>query len=129
MAKEHRIAVIPGDGIGREVMPEGVRVMEAAGAKHGISFQWKEFDWSCDWYKAHGKMCPDDAPQILRRFDAIYFGAVGNPAIVADQLIAAADVARALAERDRRIEELESELRAQRIARQKPSSPPDLSFR
>ena len=66
MAKVHRIAVIPGDGIGREVMPEGVRVMEAAGAKHGISFQWKEFDWSCDWYKAHGKMCPDDAPQILR---------------------------------------------------------------
>ena len=86
--KEHRIAVIPGDGIGREVMPEGVRVMEAAGAKHGISFQWKEFDWSCDWYKAHGKMCPDDAPQVLRGFDAVYFGAVGNPAIVPDHISA-----------------------------------------
>ena len=88
MAKEHRIAVIPGDGIGREVMPEGVRVMEAAGAKHGISFQWKEFDWSCDWYKAHGKMCPDDAQQILRGYDAVYFGAVGNPAIVPDHVSA-----------------------------------------
>jgi tartrate dehydrogenase/decarboxylase/D-malate dehydrogenase len=85
---EHRIAVIPGDGIGREVMPEGVRVMEAAGAKHGIRFHWQEFPWSCDWYKAHGRMCPDDAPQILRQFDAIYFGAVGNPAIVADHISA-----------------------------------------
>ena len=86
--KKHTIAVIPGDGIGREVMPEGMRVMEAAGAKHGISFQWKEFDWSCDWYKQHGKMCPDDAPHILRQFDAIYFGAAGNPAIVPDHVSA-----------------------------------------
>ena len=86
--KEHRIAVIPGDGIGREVMPEGVRVMEAVGAKHGIRFQWKEFDWSCDWYQQHGKMCPDDAPQTLRQFDAIYFGAVGNPSIVPDHISA-----------------------------------------
>ncbi len=62
--------------------------MEAVGAKHGISFKWKEFDWSCDWYKAHGKMCPDDAPQILRGYDAVYFGAVGNPAIVPDHISA-----------------------------------------
>lgn len=85
---EYRIAVIPGDGIGREVMPEGVRVMEAAGAKYGISFRWQEFPWSCDWYKAHGRMCPEDAPDILRAFDAIYFGAVGNPAIVPDHVSA-----------------------------------------
>jgi tartrate dehydrogenase/decarboxylase/D-malate dehydrogenase len=85
---EHKIAVIPGDGIGREVMPEGVRVMEAAAARHGVRFQWKEFDWSCDWYKQHGKMCPDDAPDILRKFDAIYFGAAGNPAIVPDHISA-----------------------------------------
>ena len=85
---EFKIAVIPGDGIGREVMPEGVRVLEAAGAKHGLRFQWKEFDWSCDWYKQHGRMCPEDAPQILRKFDAIYFGAVGNPAIVPDHVSA-----------------------------------------
>ena len=84
--KEHRIAVIPGDGIGREVIPEGVRVLEAAGARHGIKFAWKEFPWSCDWYKAHGKMCPDDAADTLRLFDAVYFGAVGNPALVPDHI-------------------------------------------
>jgi tartrate dehydrogenase/decarboxylase/D-malate dehydrogenase len=86
--REHTIAVIPGDGIGREVIPEGVRVLEAVGAKHGLRFKWQEFPWSCDWYKAHGKMCPDDAPDILRKFDAIYFGAVGNPSIVADHISA-----------------------------------------
>src|SRR5258707_11949455 len=84
--KEHRIAVIPGDGIGREVIPEGVRVLEAVGAKHGLRFKWQEFPWSCDWYQAHGKMCPDDAAEILRKFDAVYFGAVGNPALVPDHI-------------------------------------------
>jgi len=84
----YKIAVIPGDGIGREVMPEGVRVMEAIGAKHGLRFQWQEYPWSCDWYQAHGRMCPEDAPQILRAFDAIYFGAAGNPAIVPDHISA-----------------------------------------
>jgi tartrate dehydrogenase/decarboxylase/D-malate dehydrogenase len=83
---EYRIAVIPGDGIGREVVPEGVRVLEAAGAKHGIGFKWQEFPWSCDWYQAHGRMCPEEAPEILKKFDAIYFGAVGNPAIVPDHI-------------------------------------------
>jgi tartrate dehydrogenase/decarboxylase/D-malate dehydrogenase len=86
--KEYRIAVIPGDGIGREVIPEGVRALEAVGAKHGIRFAWTEFPWSCDWSKAHGRMCPEDAPDTLRKFDAIYFGAVGNPAIVADHISA-----------------------------------------
>src|SRR3954468_10396356 len=84
--KEHRIAVIPGDGIGREVIPEGVRVLEAIGAKHGIRLNWTQFDWSCDYYMKHGKMRPDDAPDILRKFDAIYFGAVGNPALVPDHI-------------------------------------------
>jgi tartrate dehydrogenase/decarboxylase/D-malate dehydrogenase len=83
---EYRIAVIPGDGIGREVMPEGVRVLEAASARHGLRLQFQEFPWNCDWYKAHGKMCPDDAADILRKFDAIYFGAVGNPSIVPDHI-------------------------------------------
>ncbi len=84
--KAYNIAVIPGDGVGREVIPEGVRVLEAAGAKYGIQLNWQEFPWSCDWYKAHGRMCPEDAPDILRKFDAIYFGAVGNPSIVADHI-------------------------------------------
>ena len=63
-------------------------VLEAAGARHGIAFQWQEYPWSCDWYKEHGRMCPEDAPEILKKFDAIYFGAVGNPAIVADHISA-----------------------------------------
>jgi tartrate dehydrogenase/decarboxylase / D-malate dehydrogenase len=84
--KDYRIAVIPGDGIGREVIPEGVRVLEAVGARHGVRFHWKEFDWSCDWYKAHGRMCPEDAPDTLRKFDAVYFGAVGNPKVVPDHI-------------------------------------------
>ncbi|TAK45911.1 MAG: tartrate dehydrogenase [Betaproteobacteria bacterium] len=83
---EYRIAVIPGDGIGREVIPEGVRVLEAAAARHGLRLHWQEFPWSCDWYQAHGRMCPQDAPDILRRFDAVYFGAVGNPALVPDHI-------------------------------------------
>ena len=86
--QDYKIAVIPGDGIGREVMPEGVRVMEAAGAKHGLRFQWQEFPWSCDWYVQHGRMCPEDAPQTLRKFDAVYFGAAGNPALVPDHISA-----------------------------------------
>ncbi len=83
---EYKIAVIPGDGIGREVIPEGVRVLEAAAARHGVRLHWQEFPWSCDWYQAHGRMCPEDAPDILRRFDAVYFGAVGNPALVPDHI-------------------------------------------
>ncbi len=85
---EHRIAVIPGDGIGREVMPEGVRVLEAVGAKHGIRLSFDEFAWSCDWYQQHGRMCPEDAPETLKKYDAIFFGAVGNPAIVPDHISA-----------------------------------------
>ena len=60
--------------------------MQAAGRKHGIEFAWTEFPWSCDWYKVHGRMCPEDAPEILRSFDAIYFGAVGWPAKIADHV-------------------------------------------
>jgi tartrate dehydrogenase/decarboxylase/D-malate dehydrogenase len=79
--KKYRIAVIPGDGIGREVMPEGVRAMEAAGARHAIEFEWKEFPWSCEYRAHHGRMMPGDALQTLRAFDAIYFGACGFPGV------------------------------------------------
>ena len=85
---QHRIAVIPGDGIGRETVPEGIRVLEAVGAKHDIRFDWQEFPWSCDWYKVYGRMCPEDAPDTLRKYDAVFFGAVGNPAIVPDHISA-----------------------------------------
>lgn len=76
-----KIAVIPGDGIGKEVIPEGIRVLEAAGAKHGVEFQWTEFDWSCETYHKTGRMMPEDGIEQLRGFDAIYLGAVGFPGV------------------------------------------------
>ena len=76
-----KIAVIPGDGIGKEVMPEGLRVLEAAGKKHHINFQWTEFDWSCETYLKTGRMMPEDGIEQLRAFDAIYLGAVGFPTV------------------------------------------------
>lgn len=81
MNKTLNIALIPGDGIGTEVMPEGVRVLEAAGKKHGIDFSWKEFDWSCERYLETGSMMPEDGIEQLRAFDAIYLGAVGFPTV------------------------------------------------
>src|SRR5437867_1219975 len=82
----HRIAVIPGDGIGKEVVPEGVRVLDAVGRRFGIHFECRELDWSCDYYLKHGRMMPEDWFDQLRAFDAIYFGAVGWPATVPDHV-------------------------------------------
>ena len=82
----HRIAVIPGDGIGKEVVPEGIRVLEAVGRRFGIGFSWHEFDWSCDYYARHGRMMPEDWFEQLSPHDAIYFGAVGWPATVPDHV-------------------------------------------
>src|SRR5713101_4635450 len=79
MAKAHRIAVIPGDGIGKEVVPEGIRVLEAAGRVFGCAFKWQTFDWSCKTYMRTGKMMPADGLQQLQPFDAIFLGAVGHP--------------------------------------------------
>jgi len=70
MSTTIKVAVIPGDGIGKEVMPEGMRSLEAAGAKHGIDFEWTEFDWSCETYLATGRMMPEDGIDQLRPFDA-----------------------------------------------------------
>jgi tartrate dehydrogenase/decarboxylase/D-malate dehydrogenase len=82
----HRIAVMAGDGIGKEVMPEGQRVVEAAARKFGIDCAFKTFDWSCDYFAVHGKMMPDDWFAQLSAFDAIYYGAVGCPATVPDHV-------------------------------------------
>ena len=76
-----KVAVIAGDGIGKEVMPEGVRCLEAAGAKHGITFEWQEFDWSCEMYLKTGHMMPEDGIDQLRGFDAVYLGAAGFPTV------------------------------------------------
>jgi len=82
----HRIAVLPGDGIGKEVMPEGMRVLEAAAKKFGVDLKWSQFDWNCDYYAKHGQMMPDDWFETLQGFEAIYYGAVGWPAIVPDHI-------------------------------------------
>ena len=84
---KHKIAVIAGDGIGKEVMPEGLRVLDAAMHRFGLDLEFTTFDWAhCDYYAAHGKMMPDDWFEQLRGFDAIYFGAVGWPATVPDHI-------------------------------------------
>ena len=77
----HRIAVIPGDGIGKEVVPEGLRVLEAVGAKMGIDFAWTKFDWSCETYVQTGRMMPEDGLDQLASYDAIFLGAVGFPGV------------------------------------------------
>ena len=79
--KTFNIAVIAGDGIGKEVVPEGIRVLEAAGQRFGFRFNWQAFDWSCDIYVKTGKMMPADGIQQLRPFDSIFLGAVGHPSI------------------------------------------------
>jgi tartrate dehydrogenase/decarboxylase / D-malate dehydrogenase len=79
--KTLQIAVIPGDGIGKEVVPEGIRVLEAAGKCFGFNFQWREFDWSCETYAKTGRMMPPDGLEQLRPFDAIFLGAVGHPSV------------------------------------------------
>jgi tartrate dehydrogenase/decarboxylase/D-malate dehydrogenase len=81
VAKNLRIALIPGDGIGKEVVPEGVRLLEAAGRKFGIAFRWDEFPWSCEYRARHGSMMPADALDQIRGHDAIFFGACGFPGV------------------------------------------------
>ncbi|OUE37507.1 tartrate dehydrogenase [Billgrantia desiderata SP1] len=83
----HRIAVIPGDGIGNEVMPEGLRVLEAVAKRFDIDLAFEHFDFACcDYYAKHGKMMPDDWFEQLKDFDAIFYGAVGWPDTVPDHV-------------------------------------------
>jgi tartrate dehydrogenase/decarboxylase / D-malate dehydrogenase len=79
--RQYKVAVIPGDGIGREVVPEGMRALEAAGRRFSFSFAWSEFDWSCETFLSTGRMMPADALDQLRSFDAIFLGAVGHPRV------------------------------------------------
>jgi len=79
--KTYRIAVIPGDGIGKEVVPEGIRVLERVGERFGIAFNWKTFPWSCETYLETGRMMPEDGMDQLKGCDAIYLGAVGFPGV------------------------------------------------
>ena len=87
MTPTFRIAAIAGDGIGKEVMPEGLRVIEAAAERFGFALELRQIEWaSCDWYAQHGQMMPDDWKAQLEGVDAVYFGAVGWPATVPDNV-------------------------------------------
>ncbi len=87
MGKTLKIAAIPGDGIGKEVMPEGLRVLDAAARRFDFNLKIDNIAWaSCDHYAAHGQMMPDDWKPQLEGADAIYFGAVGWPATVPDNV-------------------------------------------
>ena len=77
----YRIAVIPGDGIGKEVVPEGIRALEATARRFGFAFAWTEFPWSCETYAQTGQMMPDEGIEQLADFDAIFLGAVGWPGV------------------------------------------------
>jgi tartrate dehydrogenase/decarboxylase/D-malate dehydrogenase len=85
--KTHRIAVIAGDGIGKEVMPEGMRVVQAAARRFNIKLEFSTMDWAnCDYYTQHGEMMPPDWFDQLMQFEAIFFGAVGWPETVPDHI-------------------------------------------
>ena len=87
MKKTYRIAALAGDGIGKEVMPEGIRVLQAAADALEFAIEFVPFDWaSCDYYVANGLMMPSDWKQTLSGFDAIFFGAVGWPDRVPDHV-------------------------------------------
>lgn len=79
--RTYRIAAIPGDGIGTEVVPEGLRVLERLAERSGgdLAFELESFPWGCEYYREHGRMMDEDGPDRLAAFDAIYFGAVGWP--------------------------------------------------
>jgi tartrate dehydrogenase/decarboxylase/D-malate dehydrogenase len=77
----YSIACIPGDGIGKEVLPEGVRVLDRASAIFGFTLNWVEFPWSCEYYSKTGAMMPADGLDQLSRHDAIFLGAVGFPGV------------------------------------------------
>jgi tartrate dehydrogenase/decarboxylase/D-malate dehydrogenase len=81
MERTYRIAVIPGDGIGKETVPEGLRVLEAAASRFGFALKLDEYDWSCERYRKTGALMPADGLEQLRSADSIFFGAVGWPGV------------------------------------------------
>ena len=87
MSTPHRVAVIAGDGIGQEVVPEGLRVLDAAARRFGVDLHVDHFEFAdCAYYARHGQMMPDDWKDQLGGHDAIFYGAVGWPATVPDHV-------------------------------------------
>ena len=80
-SERYRVAVIPGDGIGREVVPEGMRVLDAAARRYGFALHWDSFPWSCETYHATGRMMPVDGLDQIAGHDSIFLGAVGFPGV------------------------------------------------
>jgi tartrate dehydrogenase/decarboxylase/D-malate dehydrogenase len=80
--KTFKIAVIPGDGIGTEVVPEGIRVLDAAAKRFGLRFEWDEYPWSCEYYLKTGAMMPANGLATIRHHDAVFLGAVGYPTVL-----------------------------------------------
>ncbi len=78
---KYRIATIPGDGIGQEVVPEGIRVLDAVGTRFGVGFEWLHFPWSCETFRETGRMMPEDGIEQIAGNDAIFLGAVGSPGV------------------------------------------------
>src|SRR6266852_3573368 len=79
MKKNYRIALIPGDGIGKEVIPAALEVLEAAGRE--LTFSFQRFDWGCEYYLRTGRMMPEQGLEQLRPFDAVLLGAIGHPTV------------------------------------------------
>ena len=84
--KHYRLAFIPGDGVGPEVAAETAKLLHACAKRFSFSIELETFVWDCDYYLKHGRMMPEDALQILRGFDAIFLGSVGDPAKVPDHI-------------------------------------------
>jgi tartrate dehydrogenase/decarboxylase/D-malate dehydrogenase len=81
LARSYDIAVVAGDGIGKEVVPEGMRVLEAAGRRFGFALRWRELDWSCERYAKLGAMMPADGLEQIKHMHAVFLGAVGYPGV------------------------------------------------
>jgi len=81
MSTKYRIATIPGDGIGKEVIPAGQRAVEAVAKRHGFTVEWDLFEWSCERFAETGRMMPKDGVAQVRDHDALYLGAVGFPGV------------------------------------------------
>jgi tartrate dehydrogenase/decarboxylase/D-malate dehydrogenase len=81
MGHKHKIAVIMGDGIGKEVVPEGMRVLDVAAERFGFKLEWTPFPWSCEYYSSKGEMMPKNGLDILKEYESIFLGAVGYPGV------------------------------------------------
>lgn len=85
--KTWNIAVIPGDGIGKEVVPEAIRVLDTIASLHGgITFTYTYYPWGSEYYVKHGEMMPENGLELLSKSDAVFLGAVGDPALVPDHI-------------------------------------------